>query len=1101
MSSSRHYDVFLSYNSADRPAVEYLANELQQSDLEPFLDKWHLIPGDPWQEAIEEALDRSHTCAILIGPQGISPWEHEEMRAAIEQRVADRAFRVIPVLLPGAIRGERGRLPAFLARVTWVEFRESLDEHDAFRRLVAGIRGTAPGSGSGDVVYEEVCPYRGLQVFEEEHAPFFFGRQATTEWLVNDLRNSRFLAVVGPSGSGKSSLVRAGLVPALRRGNVPGSEAWPLYVFRPGTRPLESLAVALVRMSASPGDLRAVSQLMDALSTSGRQLHLAARLALDETLEDSRLVLIVDQFEEIFTLCHEEAQRRVFIENLLYASAIEGGQTLVVLTLRADFYGKCAAYPDLAARFTDHQMLVSPMTEEELREAIVRPAQMVGLEFERGLPEALLHDVQAEPGALPLLQHTLLELWERREVPWLTFGAYQEIGGIRGAIAHRADSIYAEFDEAERTIAKRIMLRLTQPGEGTEDTRRRVSKVELLPTDEQSQLTEDVIQVLSNARLLTTTRDMATGTEQVDVAHEALVRGWPRLQEWIEEDRAGWRTLRQLTTAAREWADHGRDESYLYRGLRLSEAEAWAEEHRDELNQLEAEFFEKSASLRDQEKAEQEHQRELELTVARMQAEEAEAKRRAEEERALEAEAQFHQQLQRSKRLRQLAIATTAITVVAVGIVIWQLLFGRPEPMTGEFNIAIAEFGFVDQSGELVPGRPGRELANDLSDRLEEYLSAREVGLQIQVSSSIGRIKGQTPGDRARVAAELASATHADIVIYGVATEVALDWMLTPEFYVFTGDSAAEFVEKAGLEELGRPIRLAVPKMNPEKRVMLSQELTVRATYILFVTLGQYYYSSGDFLPALEYWRQAEAAYLDSQLVPYEGLYVLQGDAALGLAGAESSAKTLATVSDYYSRTLAINPSNPWALLGEANVRYLMALGDVGSPGVDSAQLDEAVAFYRQAQDEARGTPSQANIEASVSFGMGRVELVHAMMGGDTSADWLSQAKGHFEQVVAAYAEGAIQLRDLTAAAYAQLALLAQEAHEVESAISLYARALDLASPYKRGIYFAALGDLYALIGDSERAIEAYEKAVSDAALYGGQKAVQEYGRRLQELK
>jgi hypothetical protein len=567
------YHVFLSHNSADKPAVEVLARRLaDEAGLYPFLDKWHLIPGEPWQEAIEKALDQSRTCAVFVGPRGIGPWEHEEMRAAIEQRVADRSFRVIPVLLPGAKRGKRGRLPAFLARATWVEFQESLEDAEAFRYLVAGIKGEPPGRGPGEVVYEGACPYRGLRVFEEAHAPFFFGREAVTEWLVNDLRGSRFLAVVGPSGSGKSSLVRAGLVPALRRGGLPGSDGWPVCIFRPGLRPLESLAVTMIQLLGPSDDLTALSRLMDALVADQRQLHLTTCQILADAPADRRIALVVDQFEEIFTLCRDEEGRARFIDNLLYASAIEGGRAVAVLTMRADFYGRCAAYPDLAARITDHQMLVSPMIEEELRRAIERPAQLVGLEFEEGLVEILLRDVQAAPGALPLLQHALLELWERREGRRLSFAAYREIGGIQGAIAHRAESVYTGFDSAQQAITRRIMLRLTQPGECTEDTRRRATMAELLPAEGQAADVEAVVRELADARLLTTGED-ERGNEIVDVAHEALIQGWPRLREWIEQDRAVLRVHRRLTEAAREWARHGRDGSYLYRGTRLAEVQ------------------------------------------------------------------------------------------------------------------------------------------------------------------------------------------------------------------------------------------------------------------------------------------------------------------------------------------------------------------------------------------------------------------------------------------------------------------------------------------------------------------------------------------------
>jgi len=598
------YDVFLCHNSQDKPAVEELARWLVKEGIQPWLDKWNLIPGEPWQEAIEEALDSCATCAVFIGLSGTGPWQNEEMRAAVQRRVdkrhaGERPFRVIPVLLPGAERGERGRLPAFLARTTWVEFRAGLDDDEAFRRLVAGIRGIPPGRHEGEVVYEDVCPYRGLQVFEEEHARFFFGREAATEWLVNELRAGRFLAVLGPSGSGKSSLVRAGLVPALRCGALPGSDNWPLCVFRPGHRPLESLAVALTQLLGPTEDPAALSRLMDALAADRRQLHLTARLALADVPADRYVALVVDQFEEIFTLCSNGEQRGPFIDNLLYASAIEGGRTMVVLTMRADFYGKCAVYPGLAARITDHQMLVSPMVEEELRQAIEQPARSVGLEFEGGLVETLLRDVQAEPGALPLLQHTLLELWERREGRRLTFAAYGEIGGVQGAIAHWAESIYAGFGATQQAITRRVMLRLTKPGEGTEDTRRRARKSELLPPGEHAEATEAVIQTLTDARLVTMARDMTTGEEQVDVSHETLIRSWPRLRGWINEDRAALRLHHRLTETAREWEESNYNESYLYRGTRLAEVLEWRKTHLNELNELESEFLEASQEGRD----------------------------------------------------------------------------------------------------------------------------------------------------------------------------------------------------------------------------------------------------------------------------------------------------------------------------------------------------------------------------------------------------------------------------------------------------------------------------------------------------------------------
>ena len=207
----QHHHAFFSHNGADKSLVRILADALEKRGISCWLDNWNLIPGDPWQPALEKALADAETCAVFVGPSGFGPWQNEEMRAAIDRRVRDsgRRFRVIPVLLPGAERAERSSLPTFLAATTWVEFRDSLDDREAFHRLVYGIRGLEPGAGPGQALYEGQCPYRGLRVFDVDDAPFFFGREALVQWLLNAVRPTtdgkpvnRFLAIVGSSGSG-----------------------------------------------------------------------------------------------------------------------------------------------------------------------------------------------------------------------------------------------------------------------------------------------------------------------------------------------------------------------------------------------------------------------------------------------------------------------------------------------------------------------------------------------------------------------------------------------------------------------------------------------------------------------------------------------------------------------------------------------------------------------------------------------------------------------------------------------------------------------------------------------------------------------------------
>ncbi|MBN1991575.1 MAG: protein kinase [Anaerolineae bacterium] len=521
------------------------------------------------------------------------------------------------------------------------------------------------------------CPYRGLQAFEEEHAEFYFGREALigrlseklkqtlTATAAGETQTSRFLAVLGASGSGKSSLVQAGLIPALRLGVLPGSDRWVIRVMKPGSRPLEELAWQLAAILGGEERSEAKNRLFKQLTVDGRTLHLLTRMAWWRTAPECRLLLVIDQFEELFTLCRNEAERESFIENLLYAAAVNTGRVIVLLTMRADFYHRCAAHRDLANRISAQQLLVGPMNEAELRRAIEQPALRVGLRFEAGLINAILADVADQPGALPLLQHALLELWENRYGPLLLLRAYQTSGGVSGAIARRADMLYQSFSPAEQTIVRQVMLRLTQPGEGTEDTRRRARRSELLlgagragPDDSHlhAQTVERVLQRLTDARLITTSRDADTGWEYVDVAHEALIRGWTRLRQWIDRDRESLRTHRRLTEAAAEWERFDHDASYLYRGARLAEAEEWGQAHSGELNVLEQQFLQASVQLRDQEllALEARRQRELEQAQALAKAE----RRRAEE------------QARATRRLRRLALALAVVFLLALAAAI-----------------------------------------------------------------------------------------------------------------------------------------------------------------------------------------------------------------------------------------------------------------------------------------------------------------------------------------------------------------------------------------------------------------------------------------------
>lgn len=652
--------VFLSYNPADTPVVEELAVRMRDAGVQPWFDKWNMAPGTPWPQALDEALNQSSACAVFMGPGGQAPWQNEQVRTAIDQRIRSSRgeFRAIPVLLPGARRERRSKLPTFLVSTTWVEFGDSLDNDHAFYRFLCGVRGQEPGAQPGEAITLTGNPYRGLEYFDIEHQDFFFGREALIGWLTDALRLSpgarenRFLALIGPSGSGKSSLARAGLLAAIRGGQLPGSAEWPIAAFLPGAQPLENLAIALAPFTGTEKMPAAIRSQAEEYRRSERTLALSASLGLSAT-PSRRLVILVDQFEEVFTQCSDASERQALIDNLMVAANEHGGQTIVLLTLRADLYGECSGYPVLAAALSDHQVLVGPMQEAELRRAIERPALLAGAEFERGLVNALLDEVRDQPGSLPLLEDTLLELWQRREGRKLTHAGYQAIGRVPGALERRAEEVYANCSGPEQQILRRVFLRLVQSIEGGGSARRRVTLEELLPADGNGKQVEDVVHRLAGpqARLLTL---QAQGSiDYIDVAHEALIRSWPRLRSWMDEDDEFQLWLKRLNARRLEWERTDRHPDSLLRGALLNEAERWLQARREDLNHEEKGFVEASLSVRSMREEEvRQQQREL----------------NAEQQRRLEAETErANLKAKSAARLRRLALVLAASLVAVLG--------------------------------------------------------------------------------------------------------------------------------------------------------------------------------------------------------------------------------------------------------------------------------------------------------------------------------------------------------------------------------------------------------------------------------------------------
>jgi len=654
--NTTHFDVFLSHNSRDKAMVERLAAKLKRDGLEPWLDKWCLTPGGRWQDELVTGLHASDACAVFVGPNGLGDWVYEELGVALDRAAKDRKFRLFLVLLPGLPEPfDPTTLPPFLSTRTWVDLRPGIEDSRAYQHLINAIKGVPFGQQLPSEPNQDVCPYRGLQTFDEAHSDFFFGRENEIQRLIERLKGTRFLAVLGPSGSGKSSLVRAGLIPALRAGALPGANAWSFCIFTPSAHPLTALAAQLTRLY--PGE--AMHKTLDALAADQRTLHLATSLAMADRPAKERVVWVVDQFEELFTLCQDDAERTAFMENLIYAASLQDGRDVVLLTLRADFYQKCAAYPDLSARIAAQQFLVSPMDFAGLRRAIEEPAWRVNLEFEQGLVDTILEDIERQPGALPLLEHALLELWERRRGHMLTLEGYRQSGGVQGAIAKRADAIYDALSPDQQRIARLTLLRLTQPGEGTEDTRRRAALSELITRRTGTAEVDAVVSALVNARLLTTTEEGPTHEHMVEVSHEALIRGWPRLRGWLDEDRGGLRLQRRLSEAAEEWHRLGRDAGLLYRGARLAEALEWRKNHEDGMNDLEREFLDAGAALKQREEDDEREQQQRDLEAARKLA-------TIERGRAEAAGALATSERRRSRIARRFSAGLAVLLVIAV---------------------------------------------------------------------------------------------------------------------------------------------------------------------------------------------------------------------------------------------------------------------------------------------------------------------------------------------------------------------------------------------------------------------------------------------------
>jgi len=598
--------IFLSHSGEDTPFARELAQLLRPAGVDVWLDVERLQPGDRWGQKIEDGLRQATAMVLYVGKSGVRHWVDQEVRVALDRSTKDPDFRLIPVLGEGSNPDD---LPLFLKQYQWLDLREGWSDASELKSLIEGA--TRRHAEGVSLLPSGKSPFRGLQAFDVEDSVLFFGREAEIQELLDKLRVDSFVAVVGDSGSGKSSLVRAGLIPALNRGRFHDGkswvESWRVAIVRPGDDPFRELAEGLCDLNPGmPASEKAafLGNRKERLSTAKEELRSAiASLVPGGT----RTLLVVDQFEELFTSAArlddrtrkaEAEKRRAYIDSLFYAASSETSRPVhVLITLRADFYSYCWEHPELTKRMSANQYNVRRASAERLRDVIEKPLALAGAKAQPGLVDDILSDAGDEPGNLPLLEHALSQLWDKRAGSEITHEAYKQIGRLSGALRNHADSVLKGLGQENRPLARKIFLSLTQLGEEAEDTRRRVKKADLIALGVGSDQTERVLKVLTDARLLTSTRAVDSSQEEpadpasesrkpdeiLEVSHEALIREWPELRKWVDDSRDELQFERRVFEATAEWEKGEKDVGLLWSGTRLARASEWSQKHEIEV--------------------------------------------------------------------------------------------------------------------------------------------------------------------------------------------------------------------------------------------------------------------------------------------------------------------------------------------------------------------------------------------------------------------------------------------------------------------------------------------------------------------------------------
>jgi TIR domain/Sulfatase-modifying factor enzyme 1 len=522
------YDFFIAHAAPDIGSAERLFDALG-TGVRVFLASRSVLPGDDWDGAISTALEHCSTTLVMVSRNTRDAlYEREEIAAAIAQSRSPASHQVVPIFLDDDPYVPYGLLLKQGFRVGPNDSLEMIAQ-----RLLDLTKSGLSNSNSVSVPPPAgVCPYKGLAAYGEGDAELFFGREFLIDSLLSSLAERKFVAVVGRSGSGKTSLLRAGLVPALRDGRLREAVGNRIVWMTPGEHPL--------------GELR-------------RRL---------ETSDAHPLFLVVDQFEEAFTLCPDQSERVAFLAELRFLLSDDSRIARIVIALRADQYGGCADEPGFGAIISQSQILVGPMTEAQLVQAVERPARQVGLGIDPALTNAVVTEAATHPHSLPLISHALAQTWVRREGKILTLRGFREAGGVSGALAATAESFYGGLDVVEQRELRRIFLELVAPADDGRDYRRRVARTELINAARDVDGADLIDRIL--ATRLVTVNELG----EVEVIHEALIRSWPRLGTWIDDARSSLLAREHLARDAQEWLANQRDPAYLYRDAQLAAVDA-----------------------------------------------------------------------------------------------------------------------------------------------------------------------------------------------------------------------------------------------------------------------------------------------------------------------------------------------------------------------------------------------------------------------------------------------------------------------------------------------------------------------------------------------